>query len=248
MQQILFFFKFFAWFSLRNTRKHPGRALTVLFGIALGAAVFTSVRLSIHASLDSFTKSMDLIAGRADRVLSRPGGRVPEDLIPRLLRHPAVKSASALLSTYVQPAQEGADPFLLIGFDPILDRPLRSWQTDEKAERQADFWLDLLKDPHSMIVSKPLADRYQLQRGAIISVEHAQQTADFRIAGILDPQGLALVEGGRVALTDIATFQEFTGTYGMVDRIDLLLKTSASDRELADLRGLLPQSIVLSSP
>ena len=70
MRQILFFFKFFIWFSLRNIRKHPVRALTVLFGIALGAAVFTSVRLSIHASLDSFTKSMDLIAGRADRVLS----------------------------------------------------------------------------------------------------------------------------------------------------------------------------------
>ena len=248
MQQILFFFKFFTWFSLRNTRKHPGRALTVLFGIALGAAVFTSVRLSIHASLDSFTKSMDLIAGRADRVLSRPGGSVPEDLIPRLLRHPAVKSASALLSTYVRPAHEGADPFLLIGFDPILDRPLRTWQTDEKTKQQADFWLDLLKDPYSMIVSKPLADRYLLQRGATITVEHAQQTAAFRIAGILDPQGLALVEGGRVALTDIATFQEFTGNYGMVDRIDLLLKPGVSDRELADLRGLLPESIVFSSP
>jgi putative ABC transport system permease protein len=248
VQQILFFFKFFAWFSLRNTRKHPGRALTVLFGIALGAAVFTSVRLSIHASLDSFTKSMDLIAGRADRVLSRPGGRVPEDLILQVFRHPAVKSASALLSTYVRPVYEGADPFLLIGFDPILDRPLRTWQTDETAEQQADFWLDLLKDPYSMIVSKPLAGRYRLQRGAIISIEHAQQTAEFRIAGVLDPQGLALVEGGRVALTDIATFQEFTGTYGMVDRIDLLLKTGASDRELADLRELLPESIVLGSP
>jgi putative ABC transport system permease protein len=101
VQQIYFFFKFFIWFSLRNIRKHPGRALTVLFGIALGAAVFTSVRLSIHASLDSFTKSMDLIAGRADRVLSQPGGRVPEQLLPRVLRHPAVKGASAMLSTYI---------------------------------------------------------------------------------------------------------------------------------------------------
>ena len=248
MRQILFFFKFFIWFSLRNIRKHPVRALTVLFGIALGAAVFTSVRLSIHASLDSFTKSMDLIAGRADRVLSRPGGRVPEELIPGVLRHPAVKSASALLSTYVRPAREGADPFLLIGFDPILDRPLRTWQIQGEATQQADFWLDLLRDPYTMIVSQPLADRYQWQRGTVISLEHAQQTAEFRIAGTLNSQGLALVEGGRVALTDIATFQEFTGTYGMVDRIDLQLKPGAADRELADLRGILPESILLSSP
>jgi len=248
VQPILFFFKFFVWFSLRNIRKHPGRALTVLFGIALGAAVFTSVRLSIHASLDSFTKSMDLVAGRADRVLSRPGGRVPEELMPRVWRHPIVKGASALLSTYIRPALEGADPFLLIGFDPILDRPLRTWQIDEKTAQQADFRLDLLKDPFTMIVSQTLAGRYQWRRGASISVEHAQQTAEFRIAGILEPQGLALVEGGRVALTDIATFQEFTGTYGMVDRIDLQLKPGATERELAELHAMLPPSIVLSSP
>jgi putative ABC transport system permease protein len=34
----------------------------------------------------------------------------------------------------------------------------------------------------------------------------------------------------------------------MVDRIDLQLKPGAADRELADLRGILPESILLSSP
>ena len=229
-------------------RKHPGRALTVLFGIALGAAVFTSVRLSIHASLDSFIKSMDLIAGRSDLVLSQPGGRVSEQLIPGLLRHPAVKNASAFLSTYIRPVREGADLFLLIGFDPILDRSMRDWQTSAPDKQQADFWLELLKEPYTMIVGKPLADRNHWRRGDIIAVEHAQQTAGFRIVEILEPQSLVLVEGGRVALTDIASFQEFTATYGMVDRIDLLLKPGDGDRQLADLRHLLPESVALSSP
>jgi putative ABC transport system permease protein len=112
----------------------------------------------------------------------------------------------------------------------------------------ADFRLDLLKDPYTMVISKTLADRYQWRRGAKISVEHARQTAEFRIAGILGPRGLSLVEGGRVALVDIATFQEFTGTYGMVDRIDLQLQPGTTDRELAQLRALLPSSIVFSSP
>ena len=229
-------------------RKHPGRAATVLCGIALGAAVFTSVRLSIHASLESFTGSMDLIAGKADRVLSRPGGRVPEQLIARLLRHSSVKTASALLSVYVRPAWQGADPFLLIGFDPILDRPLRNWQINEQAKQQPGFWLDLLKEPNSLIVAEPLAEQYHWRRGDYISIEHARQTAEFRIAGILEPQGLALVEGGRVAIADIATFQEFTGSYGLVDRIDLLLEPGAGERELAEIRAMLPGSVVLSSP
>jgi hypothetical protein len=33
-----------------------------------------------------------------------------------------------------------------------------------------------------------------------------------------------MVEGGRIALCDIATFQEFTGQFGLADRIDLKLE------------------------
>ena len=246
MQNVLFFFKFFIWFSFRNMRKHPVRALTVLFGIALGAAVFTSVRLSIHASLESFSNSMDVITGRAERVLFQPGGHVPEQLIAGLLRHPAVRNASPLLSTYVRPASEGAHPFLLIGIDPILDRSLRNWQINAQTKQQTESWLGLLREPYTMIISQSLADRYQWRRSDKKSLEHSHQTAMFRIAGILKPQGLALVGGGQVAITDIATFQEFTGTYGMVDRIDLLLKHGTTDRQLADLQAILPDSIVIS--
>jgi putative ABC transport system permease protein len=246
--RIIFFFRFFMWFSLRNIRKHPGRALTVLFGIALGAAVFTSVRLSIHASLDSFSRSMDLIAGQADRALSRPGGRVPEHLLPDLLRHPAVSQASALLKTYIRPAQQGSEPFLLIGVDPILDRRLRSWQVDDPPATQTNYWLDILKEPYSIIVGQPLADKYNWRPGGFVALEHTHQTIDFRIVASLVPQGLGLVEGGRVALTDIATFQEFTGTLGEVDRIDLLLQPGFTDQDLDELQSLLPGSVVMGSP
>ena len=102
MKNFLFFLRLFVWFSLRDMRKHMGRAATVLFGIALGAAVFTSVRLSVNASLDSFTKSMDLIAGRADYVLTRPGGYVPENLVTYLWNHPAIQNVSPVLTTYTR--------------------------------------------------------------------------------------------------------------------------------------------------
>jgi putative ABC transport system permease protein len=248
MQRLLFYLKFFVWFSLRNMRKHPVRALTVLFGIALGAAVFTSVRLSIHASLDSFSKSMDLVTGSAEMVVVQPGGRVPEQLIAALLRHPAVRSASPLLSTYVRSANGEDQPFLLIGLDPILDQSIRSWQIDDAKEPQTGTWLDLLGDPYTIIVSQPLAGKYEWQRGDTIALEHTHQTASLRIAGVMASQGLALVDGGRVAITDIATFQEFTGTYGRVDRIDLLLSPGAADRDLASVRDILPESVILNAP
>ena len=102
MRRLTFFLRFFLWFGGRHMRHHFGRALVVLFGIALGAAVFTSVRLSVYASLHSFTRSMDFFAGTAEKVLVRPGGYVPESVLAVLLSNPAVKDFSPLLTTYVR--------------------------------------------------------------------------------------------------------------------------------------------------
>jgi len=209
--------------------------------------VFTSVRLSIHASLDSFTRSMAVIAGRADRVVMRPGGHVPEDLVPRLLRQSSIERVSPLLTTYIRPAQMDADPFLLIGFDPILDRFFRDWQIEDSSGQRAS-WLEIIKDPYTLIIGKPLAHKLQCKPMDVVSMEHARQTAGFRVVGTLLPEGLALVEGGLVALTDIATFQEFTKLYGLVDRIDVRFKPHASAQDLENIKNLLPESVVLSSP
>jgi len=248
MNRILFFFRLFTWFSIRHIYKYRGRALAVLLGIALGAAVFTSVRLSIHAALDSFSKSMDLVAGKADWAVVRPGGRVPEKLVIPLLSHPAVRTASPILTTYVKPSIEGADPFLMIGFDPILDRPLRSWRIQKSKDREILLWLYLIKTPGTIVISEPLARQAGLVAGDVFALEHVQQKRVFRISGILSPVGLAQVEGGRVAITDISTFQEFTGLHGRVDRVDLLLKPAATEKNIEDLRNMLPEGALLKSP
>jgi putative ABC transport system permease protein len=248
MRNIVFFFRLFVWFSLRDMRKHMGRVLTVLSGIALGAAVFTSVRLSVNASLDSFTKSMDLIAGRADYVLTRPGGYVPEYFVTKLLKHPAIQTASPVLMTYTRVVQDRAEPFLLIGFDPILDRPLRNWRISPQKNQESIVWLDLLKEPYTLILAEPLAHKLKRSPGDVILLENSHQRSNFKILAKLDQQGLALAEGGRVALTDIATFQEFTGLLGKVDRIDIKLKPNAGSEDLDAIRSLLPKSMTLNPP
>jgi putative ABC transport system permease protein len=248
MPQLNFLLKIFLWFSVRHLRRHLGRALVVLFGIALGAAVFTSVRLSVHASLQSFTRSMDFFAGTADKVLVRPGGHVPEGVLPVLLAHPAVKEFSPLLTTYVRvhPAKGGA--FLLVGIDPLLDQPFRSWRLRGGRTETAERWLDLIREPKTVILTEPLSREIDTVAGARITLDHSRNRAEFRVAGVLVPEGLALVEGGRVALTDIATFQEFTGLFGLVDRIDLRLRPKTSPAQLEDLARKLPEEIEIRSP
>lgn len=247
MRYLAFFLKLFYWFAVRHMLRHRWRALTVILGIALGAAVFTGVRLSIDASLNSFISSMNMIVGHTDLSVIRPGGRVPETLMGKLLKLPSIRNASPVLSTYVQPAGEKALPFLLIGLDPLLDRPFRDWEEGEnQAER--NHWFELIKEPFTLIAGKALADQNGWRKTSSVVLEHTHQAGDFRIIDIMDSEKLALVEGGRIAITDIATFQEFTGLQGQVDRIDLMFKPRITDAEIERIRSFLPSDLILAPP
>ncbi|MGD9080845.1 MAG: FtsX-like permease family protein, partial [Desulfobacterales bacterium] len=139
-------------------------------------------------------------------------------------------------------------PFLLIGFDPILDRPFRNWRIRPRSSTQALVWLSLLKEPFTLIVGDSLAAEFNSTSNGAILLEHIGQRSKFKVLGKLEREGLAMAEGGRIALTDIATFQEFTGLFGKVDRIDLKLKPLATAGDLADIRQMLPESIQLNPP
>jgi len=252
MTRLIFLMRLFGWFSLRNFRLHRRRTLAVVLGIALGAAVFTSVRLSINAAVDAFGLSMDRIAGKADWTVVRPGGRVPEEVVAMLLRHPLVDSASPLSRTYVRPASGGDTPFLLVGLDPILDRPFRVWAvggaSDKSDSPKESSPLALMTQPYTLVAGRPLLDALQKTAGGMVTLQGVGGTQTFRILGVLDGEGISQVDGGRVVLTDIATFQEFTGGYGVVDQIDIRLRTDASADAFQTLQAILPDGLVLSRP
>ncbi len=229
-------------------KKHMGRALTVLLGIALGAAVFSSVRLSIHAALDSFTRSMDVISGSGDRVMVQPGGRVPEEWVAKLMQFSFVREVSPVLATYVRLVDKKSEPILLIGIDPIMDRDFREWQIYGRMKEGVNTWIELLKKPYTLIIGTSLAEKYGCHRGDYLAIQHTRQTVFFNIAGIMSPGGLATAEGGMIALTDIATFQEFTKLYGWVDRIDIKFDPDATSEDLENITKIIPDNFHLGEP
>ena len=223
---MMVFLRLFGWFNLRQVRRQPWRALAVVLGIALGAAVFTSVRIAVDASLDSFSRSMDAFAGRADRVVTQPGGRVPEDLVARLQAIPGV-AVAPVMTTYTREAG-GTRSFLLVGIDPLMDRAMRSWEKAGPAGEEA-AWLQIMAEPFTLLAGETLARESGWGSGDRVMLTHRNGNTPFIVAGRISAEGLGAMANGRIALCDIATFQEFTGTFGRVDRIDLRLTDRYAD-------------------
>ena len=248
MRHVIFFLRLLKWFSWRHLLIHPWRVFAVVLGIALGAAVFTSVRLAVDASMDSFTRTIDLLSGQADHTVVRSGGRVQENLVATLWSHALVEAASPLITSYVTLSGRDQEPFLMVGLDPILDNPLRSWRIAPSSGDPYRIWLQLVTSPNTLLLSQRLARQLGVDPGHTVILEHVNQVSRFTVVGILEEQGLSLVEGGFVAIADLATMQEFTGLQGWVDRIDLRLKPGADPDDLESLRASLPPGVRLESP
>lgn len=71
-------------FSLRHWRRGPGQALLLVTILALGVAVYFSIRLANRAVLASFERFTEVISRETDFVLSAPAGSLPETLLPDL--------------------------------------------------------------------------------------------------------------------------------------------------------------------
>jgi putative ABC transport system permease protein len=110
-------------------------------------------------------------------------------------------------------------PFLLIGFDPILDRDLRRWTVQSPGKAGGRLGVDDAQ-PGTMMIGAGWASSSVGVRANPSNWSIPGRRRDFKVLARWIPKGLALVEGGRIALCDIATFQEFTGLFGLADRVD----------------------------
>jgi len=245
MRGLRHFLRYLLWMNGRTLKRHPWRVCAVLLGIALGAIAFTGVRLAVDASLDSFTQSMNLLSGKADWSVVRPGGRVQEDLVAELRNVPGLRGVSPVIMSYVAPTEANQEPFLLIGLAPILDRQFRDWQVLSGDKESRNLWLDLMRRPYTLVLSRRLATRLGRGPGDEIGLEHVHQAKRFHVLGILEPKGLALVHNGNIAVCDVATMQEFMGLHGKIDRIDLRFDNREDPKTMDQVKALLPPGTVV---
>ena len=234
---------------MRHLARDPWRTVTVTAGIAVGVAVFLSIRLAVNASVESFRQSMDRLVGKAEYTIRSDGRGVTDSLFAKISAHSAVRHATPVLSAYVRFKDESEEPFLLLGIDPLSERGFR--ETRWLAEDGAQAWkklVELVTEPFTLITSQGLARSYNLIVDDEVRVLHGHNIASFRLIGLLEDRGTALAEGGKIAVCDLATAQEFLDRPGVVSRIDLILSPQAGGPELASIEKILPGGCNLVRP
>jgi putative ABC transport system permease protein len=241
--------QFLQFFSLRHLARDPWRTVTVTAGIAVGVSVFLSIRLAVNASVDSFSRSMDRLAGKAEYTVRSNGRGVSDSLVAKLSAYPAVRHATPVLSSYVKFNDPDEEPFLLLGIDPLSEKDFR--ETRWLAKDGAQAWkilVELLSEPFTLIASQGLASSYNLKVDDEVRVLHGHNIESFRLIGLLEDLGTALAEGGKIAVCDLATAQDFLSCPGVVSRIDLILRPWTGRAELASIEETLPKDCKLVRP
>jgi putative ABC transport system permease protein len=247
-------------FALRHWRTAPRQSALLVLILALGIAVFFSIRLANRAALASFQNFTDLITQESDWLITAPAGLLPESLLPELRERlnpqpvsiiPVLETTAARPQTDPDEAIGSRETFQLLGVDLIGVQNLaarrvqdRSWfgqanPSAAAAGNAEDFWR-IFQNPRAVFISAALAARDQLNPGDPLTLVVNEKIVTLEVAGIIP----ATAEGPQAPATllvmDLPALQRLAGQAGSLSRIEFVVETGPGvEAQRAELRELL---------
>jgi putative ABC transport system permease protein len=225
---------------LRPLFRQPGRALVILFAVALGDAAVVAIDLAGDAAAGSFHSSMETLAGKDDFEVTAAGG-VPEAIVARIARLPYALRVSPRIEDHATIAATGesvAQTVPLIGVDLVAEANNAGTMIPNATSSEG---LPHINDPDAVWVTgglgKAVGDRVQL-----LINDHARA---YVVRGLIPDSARMGIDA---ILMDIGAAQLATGKSGRVDRI--LIKTPDSNNfEMwqSKLQQALPAGVLLNA-
>lgn len=193
---------------LRPLFRQPGRALLLLFAVALGVASVVAIDLAGDAAAGSFHSSIETLAGKSNFEVTAAGG-VPEAVVARLASLPYPLEVIPRIEDHAMMVETGQS-VPLIGIDMI------GAANDESQSRigtaQAEEDVRHINDPDAVWVTSGLGKAV----GDHLELLIDDHTKTYVVRGILPD---AAQVNGDAVLMDIGAAQTATGKLGRVDRI-----------------------------
>lgn len=237
---------------LRALFRECGRALLTLAAVALGVAVFLSIRLANRAAVASFEQFTRGVGQGSDLVMTAQAGALPESLLSAL--RPLTELG------WVRPVVEGSFAragslvgFQLLGLDLVGlgaaatdDPPTASSRLSRN--QTAEAFYQALQDPQAVWISSALAGE-GLHPGDPLEGFVQERLVRLHVAGILPDLPNRPRLQRNLLVMDLPAAQALLGRPGELDRLEWGLRPG---HRLVDLesqaRRLLPPGLILGPP
>ncbi len=219
-------------FTLRHWRRGPGQAVLLVMILALGVAVYFSIRLANRAVLASFERFTDVLTHETDFVVSAPAGSLPETILPELraaLGARPVHMIPVIETTAARPRSDAnaeigsAETFRLIGIDLIGIQNLR--EEDTSAEPIRETWAGGVGNLNAIFVSPALTE----QPGDRLPLLIDDRLVSLEIAGHIPARTNEPAAPASIIIMDLPAAQAITERRGQIDRVEFLVE-SGPDR------------------
>ena len=194
--------------SWRHARNSPWTTSLLILTLALGVAVYLSIRLANRAAISSFLNFTDVVTAESDGMILSPAGSLPDSLLLELRERftdtpvhwvPVVESTAVEPGDGTQSAIGGRTTYTLLGVDwialqnlaqarksersrttPMPQGPVPNSLTNTPTDESA-LWASL-RDPYAVLVPSAVAARLTSPTLRLVVQE---QIVELRIAGII---------------------------------------------------------------
>lgn len=236
-----------AW---RSLRARAVRLALAAAGVALGVALVVAIRIVNDSTLGSFRGAItDLAGGAALQV--RGAGPFPEDLVDRLNDVRGVDRAVPVLTDtlFALDGPAAGEALALFATDLADGHAVRTLRLVEGKVRVVGDPLAFIADPRSIVLSKPFAERAELEPGDRVRLRTRAGVRTFRLRGLAPADGVARAFGGNLALMDVLGAQRTLGREGLVDQIDVVLREGADAAAVErGIAAVLPEGLEVLRP
>lgn len=234
--------------SVRRLGLQKAHVLMTVAGICLGVAAIISIGIVNKSVMKSFEDSINRVTGRAALQVTGAASGFPEELVERVQKLPGVEYAVPVIDTQGILSGAKEKSLMILGVDVLQDGNIRDYKLSDENADIPDPLLFLAR-PDSILLTKELADREGIKIEQIIRVQTVRGVKNFRVRGLLNPEGPAKIASGNIAIMDYPAAQTAFGKEGRIDRIDVsLLRGEDLETVRGRIKKALPEGYSVVTP
>ena len=232
---------------LRPLINDPFRTAITVIGLAIGVAVFLSIRLANTQTMLSFNESVDIVLGKADAVVHAEGLPFDEIHLKKLNALKGVVKAYPIVEGYGMEVNSG-EVVEFLGADLRQNRGLGNLSIKTRRKGIGGL-MSLLTDPTGIIIPEIFIPGTPFQLGDQLQFLINGREQRLRVNAMVENQGIGKAFKGNYAIMPIAALQRVMQKTGKLDRIEIeFLGDADFDDIQKQIANVLPDFLKIERP